>query len=69
MGQIQYREDTDIYYPRTVLKVIQDFSYTAEHFGELRVAHPYVIITQRVYRLLRERKVKNWKVIPVYLVE
>ncbi|MFZ1238204.1 MAG: hypothetical protein WAV74_22920 [Anaerolineae bacterium] len=68
-GKIQYREDTDIYYRRSILAAIKDFNHTAEYFGELRVAHPYVIITQRVYRLLRERRVKNWTVAPVHLVE
>jgi len=28
-----------------------------------------IIITQRVYQLLREHKVKNWAAVPVYLVE
>jgi len=68
-GRIQYREDTNVYYPRRVLEVVKDFNHTAEYFGELRVAHPYVIITQRVYRLLREHKVKNWAAVPVYLVD
>ncbi|MBC7264513.1 MAG: hypothetical protein H5T64_09210 [Chloroflexi bacterium] len=68
-GKIQYYEDTDIYYPKGVLEVVKDFNYTAEKFEELRVAHPYVIITQRVYRLLHEHKVKNWAAVPVYLVD
>lgn len=68
-GKIQYREETNVYYPRTVSKALKDFNYTAEYFGELRDAHRYVIISQRVYRLLREHKVKNWMAIPVYLVE
>lgn len=68
-GKIQYREDTNVYFPRRVLEVVKDFNHTAEYFGELRVAHPYVIITQRVYRLLREHKVKNWAAVPVYLVD
>jgi hypothetical protein len=68
-GKIQYYEDTDVYYPRSVLEAAKDFNHTAEYFGELRVSHPYVIITQRVYRLLREHKVKNWAAVPVYLVD
>jgi len=68
-GKIQYREDTNVYYPHSVSEALKDFNYTAEYFGELRDAHRYVIISQRVYRLLREYKVKNWTAIPVYLVE
>lgn len=67
-GKIQYYEETDVYYPRSVLEVVQDFNHTVELFGE-RVASPYIIITQRVYRLLREHKVKNWEAVPVYLVD
>jgi hypothetical protein len=58
-----------VYYARSVLKVAKDFNYTVERFGELRVAHPMIIITQRVYRLLREYNVKNWAAVPVYLVD
>jgi hypothetical protein len=68
-GKIQYYEDTDVYYPRGVLEVVKDFNHTAEYFGDLAVSHPYVIITQRVYRLLREHRVKNWEAVPVYLVD
>lgn len=68
-GKIQYYEDTDVYYSHSVLEVVKDFNYTAEKFGELRVAHPMIIITQRVYRLLREHKVKHWAAVPVYLVD
>ena len=59
----------NMYYPRSALEMVKDINHTVEYFGELRVAHPYVIITQRVYRLLREYKVKNWMAVPVYLVE
>ncbi|HOL56856.1 MAG TPA: hypothetical protein PLD75_04760 [Spirochaetota bacterium] len=48
---------------------VQDFNHTVELFGEQRVAHPYIIITQRGYRFLREHKVKNWAAVPVYLVD
>lgn len=68
-GKIQYYEDTDVYYPRSVLKVVKDFDYTAEWFGEQRVMHRWIIITQRVYRLLREHKVKHWAAVPVCLVD
>lgn len=68
-GEIRYRENTNGYYPRQVLRTAKDFNHTAEYFGELRVAYPYVIITQRVYRLLREHKVKNWAAVPVLLAD
>ncbi|MCC7353185.1 MAG: hypothetical protein IT330_05450 [Anaerolineae bacterium] len=68
-GEVKYYEDTDVFYPRSVLEVVKDFNLTAEYFGELRVSHQLTIITQRVYRLLREHKVKNWAVVPVYLVD
>ncbi|HOC22325.1 MAG: hypothetical protein BWY63_02698 [Chloroflexi bacterium ADurb.Bin360] len=68
-GKIQYREETPIYYPRRVLEEAKDFNRTAEYFGDLAVATPYVIISQRAYRRLREQKVKGWAAEPVYLVE
>ncbi len=68
-GKLQYREETDMYYSRYVLERVKDFNHSAEYFGELAVSNPYVIISQRVYRLLREHKVKNWKAVPAYLVD
>lgn len=68
-GRIRYYEDTDIYYPKDVIGVVQDFNIAAERFGELRGSHQLIIITQRVYRWLREQKVKGWTAEPVYLVE
>jgi len=35
----------------------------------LSASHPLVIISQRVYRWLRENKIKGWEARPVYLVE
>jgi len=68
-GKIQYYEDTDIYYTRTALEQAQDFNRTAELFGVMRVAKPYVLISQRVYRWLREHKIRGWEVVPVYEAE
>jgi hypothetical protein len=67
-GQIQYRDYTDGYYSRNVLGDVRDFSFTSEWFGEQRTASQAIIITQRLYRLLREWKVKNWAAVPVYIV-
>jgi len=66
-GKVQYYEDTDIYYTPEALAQAQDFNRTAELFGVLRVAKPYVLISQRVYRWLREHKVRGWDVVPVYV--
>ncbi len=68
-GKIEYREDTEAYYPRRVVETSKDFNLTAEYFGELRVAHPMIIVTQRVYRLLRKHKIKHWAAVPVHLAE
>ena len=68
-GKIRYIDDTDIYYPCHVSKIVKDFNHTAENFGELPAGGPYVIITQQVYRLLREHKVKNWTAVPVYMID
>lgn len=68
-GKIRYYEETDIYYTREAFAQAQDFNRTAELFGVLRVAKPYVLISQRVYRWLREHKIRGWKVVPVYEVE
>ncbi len=67
--KIRYYEETDIYYTREAFAQAQDFNRTAELFGVLRVAKPYVLISQRVYRWLREHKIRGWKVVPVYEVE
>ncbi len=68
-GKIRYYEETDIYYTPEALAQAQDFNRTTELFGVLRVAKPYVLISQRVYRWLREHKIKGWEVVPVYVVE
>jgi len=68
-GRIQYYEETDIYYAREVLEQAADFNITSERFGVLSASHPLVIISQRVYRWLRENKIKGWEARPVYLVE
>jgi len=68
-GRIKYYEQTNVYYPKGVLETAADFNRTAERFGELPVSKPYVIISQRAYRWLREQRVKGWRVEPVYLVE
>lgn len=68
-GNIQYYEDTDVYYQRSVLEMVKDFNHTAERFGELPLTNREVIVTQRVYRLLQEHKVKDWEVVPIYLVD
>ncbi len=66
--KIQYYEDTDVYYPETVTEVVQDFNHTAEWFGELPVMKPMNIISQRLFRLLRDAGIKHWKAVPVQLV-
>ena len=68
-GKIPYYEETDMYYTRTALEQARDFNRTAELFGAMRVARPYVLISQRLYRWLREHKIRLWKVVPVYEAE
>lgn len=68
-GRIRYYEETEIYYSKSVLERVADFNVTWEKIGELPSWSRLVIITQRVYRWLREQKVKGWGVEPVYLVE
>ncbi|MCX7691461.1 hypothetical protein [Thermoflexus sp.] len=68
-GRIRYYEETSVYYRKEVLEGAADFNRTVELFGELAVAHPYVVISQRAYRWLREEGVRGWKAEPVYLVE
>jgi hypothetical protein len=67
-GRIQYYEETDIYYAREVLQHAADFNATYERIGGLPDRHPLVIISWRVYRWMRENKIKGWEVRPVYLV-
>jgi len=67
-GRIQYYEETDIYYAREVLGQAADFNATYERIGGLPDGHPLVIISQRVYRWLKEQGIKGWSARPVYLV-
>ena len=67
-GRIQYYEETDIYYARKVLEQAADFNATYERIGGLPDGHPLVIISQRVYRWLKEQGIKGWSARPVYLV-
>jgi hypothetical protein len=67
-GRIQYYEETDIYYAREVLEQAADFNATYEWIGGLPDGHPLVIISQRVYRWLKEQGIKGWSARPVYLV-
>lgn len=68
-GRIQYYEETDIYYSKSVLEGVTDFNVTWEKIGDLPSWSRLVIITQRVYRWLREWGVRGWSVKPVYLVD
>lgn len=68
-GRIQYYEETDIYYPREVLQQAADFNATCERIGGLPDGHPLILISQRVYRWLKEQGIKGWSARPVYLVE
>ena len=68
-GRIQYYEETDIYYAREVLEQAADFNATYERIGGLPDGHPLVLISQRVYRWLKEQRIKGWSARPVYLVE
>jgi hypothetical protein len=68
-GRIRYYEETSVYYPKEVLETAADFNRTTERFGDLSASDPYVIISQRAYRWLREQNVRGWEVEPVYLVE
>jgi hypothetical protein len=67
-GRIQYYEETDIYYAREVLEQATDFNATYERIGGLPDGHPLVLISQRVYRWLKEQGIKGWSARPVYLV-
>jgi len=47
--------------------VAEDINFTGDCFGERPYSHPRIILSQRVYRLLKELKVRNFKVEPVHL--
>ncbi len=49
--------------------VAADFNRTYEYFGDLRSAVTYVVISQRVYRLLREVGVKRLSCEPIRIVD
>lgn len=68
-GRIRYYEETNVYYPKSVLEQTADFNKTAERFGDLPASDPYILISQRAYQWLREQNVKGWEAEPVYLVE
>jgi hypothetical protein len=67
-GEIEYRQEGEIYYPGAVLEEAKDFNYTSEWIGERLVAHPYVVISQRVYRLLREHELRGWTAEPLRIL-
>lgn len=48
--------------------IAEDINFTAECFGERPFATHDVVISQRTYRLLRELKVRNFRVEPVHLI-
>jgi hypothetical protein len=66
-GALRYWETSEVYYHRQGLE-IQDFNQTYEHFGQ---GWPMrgILISPRVYRLLLEHKVRNYKVKPVYIID
>ncbi|WP_376792406.1 hypothetical protein [Thermoflexus sp.] len=68
-GRIPYYEETEIYYPKSVLEQVADFNATWEKIGELPSWSRLVIITQRMYRWLKEQRIRGWSAEPVYLVE
>lgn len=68
-GEIMYYEDSNVYYPRSVLDAAKDFNLTAEWLDVGRAMAPMMIINQRAYRFLVEHKIKNWEAIPVDLVD
>ena len=49
--------------------VAADFNVTCEYFGGIRSANPYHLISQRVYRLLREVGVKRLSCAPIRIVD
>lgn len=65
----EYREDTPIYYQREAVSGALDVNATCERFGEPHVACPFILISQRLHRLLKQERVKNWDVVPVHIVE
>ena len=46
-----------------------DFNVTYEYFGGMHTANPYEVISQRVYRLLREVGVKRLSCAPIRIVD
>jgi hypothetical protein len=68
-GNIQYYEESDVYYSRSEVVNSMDFNHTVEFFGVLAGSHPMIIISQKVYQLFIDHNVKDWSVTPVYLVD
>jgi hypothetical protein len=57
------------YYCRKSLTSLCDFNFTAEYVGEGRYPRQKLIISSKVYKLLKALKVRNFKVTPVHFVE
>lgn len=68
-GKIQYYEETDIYYPNSVLERMADFNASWEKIGELPSWSRLVIISPQVYGWLKMQGVKGWSAEPVVVVE
>ncbi len=68
-GVLMYYEPTPIFYYRGVMSDTADINATCERLGEPPVARPYLLISQRLYQLLLQERVKSWDVEPVHIVE
>ena len=47
------------HYTEEALKEAKDINYTYEYFGGGWAGSPYIIVSQKVYRLIRDNKIKN----------
>lgn len=58
-----------LHYRRRDLSALEDFNFTRELFGEAPLAHPYLILSQRAWKVLRKHRVRNVEVEPVMILE
>lgn len=58
-----------LFYRREDILTFADFNRTSELFGEAPEAHPFLIISQRAWRVFQKHNIRNFEVEPVVILD